>query len=155
MASKARGEAFEQTDWHTIQDGEYHLFLKEDAPYRKWLIEEVSTDATGRPRPIVATCGNSMFDAAWDNPMLRRFLKLLALVTLGYAQRVWEDPKLNRMPSMKHDDMPDISLVLYTRDGDTILTGDNIKERIRQVDTENRINISTWDDWLATQTTPP
>ena len=95
-----------------------------------------------------------MFDAAWDNPMLRRFLKLLALVTLGYAQRVWEDPKLNRLPSMKHDDMPDISLVLYARDGDTILTDDNIKERIRDVDTDNRISISTWNDLLVAQTSP-
>jgi len=148
MAAKARGEALEYTNWHTIRDGEHDLFLKEGAPYRQWLIEEVGTDANGKPRRIASKTGNAMFDAAWDNPIFRRFLQLQALVNLGYAQKVWEDPGLNRLPRMKHDDLPDISLVLYARNGDTILTADNIKERIRHVDEEKSVNLSTWDDWL-------
>ena len=152
MAAQARGETQEYTKWSTIQDCEHDLFLKVDAPFRRELIEDVSTDANGNARSIVAESDNAMFDAAWANPMLRRFIQLQALVRLGYAQNVWEDSELNRLPKMNQDDRPDISLVLYARNGDTILTADNsIKQRIRHVDKAESVNLSTWDDWLAAQ----
>jgi hypothetical protein len=150
-AAKSRGETLEYVEWHTIRDGTQNLFLNEDAPYRLWLIELVATDADGRPRSFAAKSCNAMFDAVWDNPMLRRFLQLQALVKLGYAQKVWEEPKLNRQIKKHNDDGPDTSLVLYARNGDTILTADNIQERIRHVDVENCINVTTWAAWLATR----
>ena len=149
-AAKSRGEKREYEEWHSIEDGTHHLFKKAGAPYKTWLINEVSTDATDNPRAIAAKSGESMFDAAWDNPLLRRFLRLQALVNLGYAD-VWEDPKLNRAVRIKHDDVPDVSLVLYARDGDTILTADSIRDRIQIADVEKSIQVSTWDEWLLTQ----
>lgn len=134
-AAKSRGEKREYEEWHNIEDGTHHLFLKADAPYKLWLIDEVSTDADKKPRAIAAKSGDSMFNAVWDNPMLRRFLRLQALVNLGYAN-VWEVPKLNRAVREKNDDVPDVSLVLYARDGDTILTADTIRERIQLADVE-------------------
>ncbi len=147
-AAKSRGETLEHEEWHSIQDGEYHLFMKSDACYRRWLINEVSTDADRLPRPIVAKSGDAMFDSVWDNPILRRFLRLQALVNLGYAQTVWEDPKLNRTVRKNSDDVPDTSLVLYARDGDTILTDDSIRERIQLADVENSIHVTSWGNWL-------
>jgi hypothetical protein len=148
-AAKSRGETLEFEEWFGIEDGEHHLFLKADAPYRRWLICQVSTDADEKPRPIAARSGDSMFDAVLENPILRRFLRLQALVNLGYAQTVWDEPTLNRTVRKKNDDVPDVSLVLYARDGDTILTGDSIEERIQLADVEKRIHVTTWDAWLA------
>lgn len=152
-AAKSRGESVENVEWDNIHDAENDLFLGKNAPYRKWLIEEVKRDANGERRQIAAKSGDAMFDAAWENQAIRRFLKLQALVNLGYAQKVWGDSRLNRLPSEKHDDQPDISLALYARKGDTILTADNpIKYRIRHVDADQDINLLTWDEWLETQT---
>jgi hypothetical protein len=153
-AAKSRGETLEYEWWYTIRDCEHQLFLKDDAAYRLWLIKEVSTDANGKPRPIAAKSGQAMFDAVWDNPILRRFLRMQAAVRLGYAH-VWEDPKLNRDVRMGNDDDPDMELVLYACDGDTILSADAATQyRIRFIDAEKSIDVTTWDAWLATQAQP-
>ncbi|MBA3480232.1 MAG: hypothetical protein H0T51_00320 [Pirellulales bacterium] len=154
-AAKSRGETLAYEEWHCVEDGEHHLFLKSEAPYRRWLIDEVSTDAEHKSRPIAAKSGDAMFDAVWENPILRRFLRLQALVNLGYAQTVWEDPKLNRTVRKNNDDVPDVSLVLYARDGDTILTEDNIRERIHLADVEKSIHVTPWNTWLTAHLDPP
>jgi hypothetical protein len=150
-AVRSRGETLEYEWWYTVQDCEHHLFMKEDAPYRLWLIGEVTTDANHKPRSIAAKSGHAMFDAAWENPVLRRYLRMQAAIRLGYAH-VWEDPRLNRDVRMRNDDDPDMELVLYARDGDTIITADSATEyRIGFIDAEKRIDVTTWDAWLAAQ----
>jgi hypothetical protein len=128
-AAKSRGETLEYEEWRNIEDATHHL-----------------------PRPIAAKSGDTMFDAVWDNPILRRFLRLQAMVCLGYAQNVWENPELNRTVKKKTDDVPDVSLTLYARDGDAILTADGIKERMKLADVEKRVEVMAWDAWLAAQT---
>jgi hypothetical protein len=149
-AARSQGVHREYEEWHCIEDGEHHLFLKPDAHYKIWLINEVSTNADGEPHKIASESGDSMFAAVWENPLLRRFLRLQALVNLGYAN-VWEVPQLNRGVRRNNDDVPDVSLVLYARDGDTILTADSIRERIVLADVEKCIRVSTWDEWLESQ----
>lgn len=152
--AKSRGEIVENVPWSNIHDGEAQkqLFLNEDGLFRKFFLDDVRTDSDGDQRTVLAKSDNDLFDAAWDNPMLRRYLLLRAVVQLGYSQNVWSDKRLNRPPSEQHDDEPDVSLVLYAEDGDTILTADeNIRYSIRHIDPKSRVKLSTWDEWLETQ----
>jgi hypothetical protein len=152
--AKQRGETVELVHWDDILAAEEALFGAEDAPYRRWFIGEVTTTEDGGSRPIAAKSAKALFDAAWENPMIRRFLRVQALVVFGYLQGVWADDKLNVPLALNRNDDTDMSLALYARPGDIILTSDGRAEyAIHHADVAGEIQVMTWLDWRASQTT--
>jgi hypothetical protein len=152
--AKQRGESVELVHWHGVTDAEHALFGSEDAPYRRWLIGEVTRTSDGATRPIAAKSENALFDAAWENPMIRRFLRLQAEVVFGYLS-VWGGDNLNVQLALNRNDDTDMSLALYARPGDIILTADRMRRAIEHADVEWEIQVMTWTDWLASQTAQP
>jgi hypothetical protein len=145
-AAKSRGETLNFVK--CLNDVTDSLFLNNNSPYRQQIVRRVSTDSDNNPRPIVAKSDTSLFDAIWENPIFRRWLRLEAVVIIGYLD-AWADSSLNRPLKLANNDIPDISLALYARDSDTILTNDKVKHPIRHIDEENCLNVTTWDEWLA------
>jgi hypothetical protein len=94
--AKQRGESGpEFVEWANIALAEPTLFTSEDAPFRRWFLQEVTTDYEGRPRGIRCQSELSLFEAVWDNLLFRRFLRAIAIVNFGYAGGVWGDQQLN------------------------------------------------------------
>lgn len=147
--AKSLGETVELVKWATITEADKRLFLCDGAPYRKWLIQQITEDDAGNGRCIQAASEETLFRAAWDNPAIRHFLRLRATIALGYAE-CWTNKKLNVPPARRRNDEPDSMLPLFAANGDVILTRDKKLERaIRYADPENRIKISTWPSWAS------
>ncbi len=64
-----------------------------------------------------------------ENQYLRRFFHTL-LAYIVCVSRVWKDQELNLDPSPTRDDMTDVILPLYARDGDLIVSADGMLLRL-------------------------
>lgn len=140
------GPAF--VEWADVREAEPILFTDAEAPYRRWFVREIATDYDGNPRPIRCRSEQSLFDAVWDNLIFRRFLRAIAIVNFGYAGGVWGNPRLNMPFAPGRNDDTDLSLLLYARDGDVILTQDRIGYALKEADVEDRISVQSWQEWM-------
>ena len=91
----------------------------------------------------------SLFTAVMSNPQLLRFFRLRLCFDLGYAQ-MWSDPRLNVNLSENRNDIPDLTVALYARDGDAVATADkNLTRALRHIDVENSLRIDTWNELMV------
>ncbi len=124
------------------------LFLGPDAPYRNEFVKIINKNGT---LPLSTSTCESFFDAVLKNRMLRRFLFLQATIVFGYAN-CWHDREVNVGVSQKRNDAPDILIALYAMDGDVLLTNDNkLRRAFRHADPHLAVELSTWKDWIASQ----
>jgi len=61
----------------------------------------------------------------------------------------WKDHQLNAAPPEKRDHVPDMSLPIYAKKGNVIVTGDRLFGRLfRMVDPARHIGATTWGEYL-------
>ena len=78
------------------------------------------------------------------NTGLANFGKYHICLVVSYQQS-WQNKRLNAAPPEKRDQVPDMSLPLYAKDEDIIVTNDQqFAKLFRVVDPTNRIRVITW-----------
>lgn len=143
---KSKGESLDYVHWKDLNDAQDQLFLAKNAPVRTEFIRLVTKDDT---KPLNASSPDAFFDAVLENGMLRRFLFLYVTILFGYSD-CWEARDVNVGVSQRRDDVPDISLALYARDGDVVLTSDKkLRRAFRFADPNEAVKLSTWDELIA------
>lgn len=81
------------------------------------------------------------------NPYTRRFWQFVITVHVGYANG-WKESSLNVSPSENRDDLTDMTLALYARKGDIILTADRMFRRAYEhIDPGRTTRIMTCDEF--------
>lgn len=144
---KSKGEVVERVKLDKFDEAMQLLFFGSEPIYRAPFVQMVTKNGT---LPLKSKSPESFFDAVLKNPMLRRSLQVHAIISLGYA-RVWDDSKLNVGVSQNRNDVTDTHLALYARDGDTILSEDEMLRRaFRRVDPNSVVRFATWEEMIAT-----
>ncbi|MCA9120559.1 MAG: hypothetical protein H6822_13980 [Planctomycetaceae bacterium] len=147
IAKSKREERNYERKFTDIDDADERFVSGDSAPFRTRFVQDV-TD--GGSRSIRASSKQSFYNAVLQNSQFRRFLQLIITFDLSYANH-WADDCLNRLdPSENRNDFTDMTLPLYARDGDTVLTNDGfLRKAIRHVDPNGNVSLSTWDETLS------
>ena len=96
-------------------------------------------------RVIASVCVNSFVDAVMRNEYIVRFAKLAWHFHLSFADAFAERIR-NVAPSRKFG-LNDMTVGLYARSGDTILTNDqNLAKALRAIDPERHVRVATWSE---------
>jgi len=142
-AKSRREQELSVATFNDMEDADSRLIAAENSAVRRSIENEVTRNGT---RSIRAASCASMVDAVLDNPIFRRFFRMVIAYDLCYAN-CWLDKSLNiGNPAAWKNDSVDILLLFYARDGDLILSGENrIQTRLRMVDPEAKVQISTWE----------
>jgi hypothetical protein len=126
-----------------------YLMEDESRPLAAMIIEGVSDK--GR-RAMRVGSARALLDAVKANPLLRRFHLTLATMLLGYANH-WETSTLKGRVAPHGNDLTDMTLALYARDGDVILTNDRkFRDVFEFADPSKQVLVCRWDDWVRSRT---
>jgi hypothetical protein len=130
--------------FETIDEADCRLISGEDAPVRKQFVDDVTESGA---RTIRALSHDSFYSAVLGNPAFRRFLRYYLTLLLACGD-CWADEELNRIgPSRKRNDVTDIMLPLYARDGDVIVTADGyFRKAFRFIDPGEKVRLAKWDE---------
>lgn len=142
--AKSRGEATRIAVFSNIEEAESHFISGDKAVRRRTLLDEI-TDGNATIR---ALSRNSLFDAILANASLRRFLRLELTYLLAYCD-CWDSADMNNIGDLQagRNDVPDMMLALYARDGDTILTNDRyFRKAFRFIDRDEKVRLATWNE---------
>jgi hypothetical protein len=144
-ALRSRGEKQNAgCKFETIDEADCRLISGEDAPVRKQFVDDVTE---GGARTIRALSHDSFYSAVLENPAFRRFLRYYLTLLLAFGD-CWADEELNRVgPSRKRNDITDMMLPLYARDGDAIVTCDGyFRKAFRFIDPGEKVRLAEWDE---------
>lgn len=130
-----------------IEDADERFVSGETAPTRTTFLNKITNSGA---RSINTTSEDSFYRAILENCQLRRFLRMSVTFSLSYANH-WADQELNRMdPARNRNDFTDMTLPLYARQDDVIITDDRFFRRaFRHIDPECLVGLSTWDEVVA------
>ncbi len=98
----------------------------------------------GGERNVVVS--NRLFDVVMRNQHLRRFFSVFFYYSLAMFH-LWENQTSNVDPSEDRDDWTDLSLPLYAKDGDIIVSEDRLlRKAIKTVEPDGRIVAKSWKE---------
>lgn len=136
---KSQGKTLEFVKWSTIDDAEAILLADYDAT---WARETLNLITDNGQQPIAAKSEASLFQAIMAHPSIRLWMRVCITQSFGYYH-CWTDQLLNSQPN--GNDVTDITLPLYARPGDVILTNDQkLKRTVAHCDMEGPIRVMTW-----------
>lgn len=145
--SKSRGQVVRlEPKYSTIEQALERFASGPESVIGRQIVGSARQRGNGR---IWVPSTHSFFDAVMKNPCLRRYFSLVLCFDLGYA-KTWSDESLNNIdPSENRNDFTDMSLALYARDGDVIVTRDKyLAKALRHIDPEGRVGVESWEDCI-------
>ncbi len=144
--AKSRGEqVILADDYETIQEAMGIYGRDAKSPIGQVVLASVGKATHGQ---ACIRSDEALYAAVLANPYLSRFCRLVLCTKLGWA-KAWKNNALNVDMSENQHDYPDMSLVLYARDGDTIVTADDqLTLRIRHIEPKERIAVASWNECL-------
>ena len=128
----------------TIEEADSHFISGDKAVRRRTLLDEITEGSS----TIRVSSRKSLFDAILANSSLRRFLRLELTYGLAYGD-CWNSTEMNNIGDLQagRNDVTDIMLALYARDGDTIVTNDQrFRRAFRFIDPDEKVCLATWSD---------
>jgi len=141
--ARSRGDALEIEEFATIEEADLRFISGKNARLRTALVAQVTQNNS---REIRAASPESLYEAMPANPSIRRFLRLKITFDLAYLDQ-WGSDTLNAIGDLQaeRNDLPDILLALFAREGDTILTNDRrLQTALRHCDPVGKVGVSTW-----------
>ncbi len=141
--AESRGEQLTIEKFSSIEEADTRFISGKNAPLRTSLVANITEDNT---HGIQAASRESLYDAILANPSLRRWLRLKITFDLAYLD-AWSCQALNDIADLQanRNDVPDMLLALFARDGDAILTNDKrLQTAFRHCDPLGKVGISTW-----------
>ncbi len=140
---RSRGERPKFVRWTTIEDAEAMLYPDVNST---WAQETLSMVTSEGQHPIKCQSEDTLWDAMRANHHVRLWMRVAITQFFGYRQ-VWRDKQLNVDP--QGNDITDITLPLYARPGDVILTNDKkLKRSIKHSDPDGTVRVMTWEEYL-------
>ncbi|MGB7623264.1 MAG: hypothetical protein WBN92_13010 [Terriglobia bacterium] len=95
-------------------------------------------------RPVVES--NELLNVVMCNQFLRRFFMTFFYYSLAMFH-LWEEQRGNVDPREYRDDWTDLSLPLYAKDGDIIVSEDRLlRKAIKMVEPQGSISVKSWKE---------